>query len=239
MLKYINVINNSRLFAGIKEHDIAFMLECLQAREAKYFRNERILRAGEPAGFMGLLLEGSAFITQEDFWGNRNIVAKVVPGQLFAEAFACVPETPLNVSVTAERPSSVLLIDIRRVMSPCASGCAFHISAIRNLLSDLAAKNLRLNEKLSHMAQRTIRKKLLSYLSLKAVKAGNASFSIPYNRQQLADYLSVDRSALSNELSKMRAEGILSFEKNCFRLNGDYAPDGGTGPSWPAKPNSV
>lgn len=159
MLKYLNVINKSELFAGIKGHDVESMLECLQAREAKYFKNERILHAGEPTGFMGLLLEGSAFIAQEDFWGNRNIVEKVVPGQLFAEAFACVPETPLSVSVIAERPSSVLLINLRRVLSPCGSGCAFHISAIRNLLSDLAAKNLRLNEKLSHMAQRTIRKK--------------------------------------------------------------------------------
>lgn len=231
MLKYLNVINKSELFAGIKGHDIASMLECFQAREAKYFKNERILRAGEPTGFMGLLLKGSAFIVQEDFWGNRNFVAKVVPGQLFAEAFACVPETPLSVSVIAERPSSVLLINLRRVLSPCGSGCAFHISAIRNLLSDLAAKILRLNEKLSHMAQRTIRKKLLSYLSLEAVKTGAAAFSIPYNRQQLADYLSVDRSALSNELSKMRAEGILSFEKNRFKLNDGYAPDRGIKPS--------
>ena len=227
MIKYLDVIKKSGLFAGIGGHNIASMLECLQVREAKYFKNERILRAGEPAEFMGLLLEGSAFITQEDFWGNRNIVSEVIPGQLFAEAFASAPKTPLNVSVIAERPSAVLLINVRRVLSPCGSGCAFHAIVIRNMLSDLAAKNLRLNEKLTHMAQRTIRKKLLSYLSSEAIRTGSASFSIPYNRQQLADYLSVDRSALSNELSKMRTEGIISFEKNRFELNGGYVPDNG------------
>ncbi len=236
MIKNLDVIKKSELFAGIEGHDIESMLECLQAREAKYLKNEHVLRAGEPAGFMGLLLEGSAFITQEDFWGNRNIVSKVAPGQLFAEAFACVPETKLNVSVVAARPSSALLISVRRVLSPCGSGCAFHARVIRNLLSDLAAKNLRLNEKLAHMAQRTIRKKLLSYLSSEAIKTGAAFFNIPFNRQQLADYLSVDRSALSNELSKMRAEGILSFEKNRFKLNGGYAPDKGMARFWP-EPN--
>lgn len=109
-------------------------------------------------------------------------------------------------------------MDVKRTLHTCDASCSFHGSVIRNLLSDIARKNIQLNEKLIHMAQRTTREKLFSYLSAESVRHNAVAFDIPYNRQQLADYLSVDRSAMSNELCKMRDEGLLSFHKNRFDL---------------------
>ena len=139
-------------------------------------------------------------------------------GQLFAEAFACSPGAVLNIAVAAEAPCTVLFLNVRRILTMCPTTCAHHSRMIRNLLSDLAGKNLRFTEKLTHMGQRTTREKLLSYLSAEAQRCGDAEFDIPYSRQQLADYLSVERSGLSAELCRMRDEGILAFHKNHFKL---------------------
>ena len=164
------------------------------------------------------MLAGSALIMQEDIWGNRNILSKSGPGQTFAEVFACAPGAVLNVSVEAESAVTVMFLHIKRVLSMCPSACSHHNRIIRNLLSELAEKNLRLNEKLTHMGQRTTRAKLMSYFSAEALRRGGYEFDIPFSRQQLADYLSVDRSPLCKEMGKMRDEGILNFSKNHFEL---------------------
>ena len=164
------------------------------------------------------MLAGSTLIVQEDIWGNRNILSKTGPGQTFAEVFACAPGAVLNVSVEAESAVTVMFLRVRRVLSVCPSACSHHSRIIRNLLGELAEKNLRLNEKLTHMAQRTTRAKLMSYFSAEAQRRGGYEFDIPFSRQQLADYLGVERSGLSMELGKMRDEGLLDFHKSYFLL---------------------
>ena len=121
-------------------------------------------------------------------------------------------------AAVASEKTEVLFLRIYRVLTTCSNACEFHARLVRNLLSVLALHNLKMNEKLTHVTQRTLREKLLSYLSSESARAGAASFEIPFNRQQLADYLSADRSALSAELSRMRGEGLIEFEKNSFRL---------------------
>ena len=111
-----------------------------------------------------------------------------------------------------------MFLNVRRVMDVCPSACAHHSRIIRNLLSELAEKNLRFNEKLTHMGQRTTRAKIMSYLSAEAQRLGKYEFDIPFSRQQLADYLAVERSGLSLELGKMRGEGIIDFRKSHFIL---------------------
>ena len=157
-------------------------------------------------------------VIQEDIWGNRNLLSRAGPGQTFAAAYACAPGSVLNVSIIAETPVTVLLLNIKRVLNMCPSACAHHSRIIRNLLGELAEKNLRFGEKLTHMGQRTTRGKLLSYLSAEAQRLGRYEFDIPFSRQQLADYLAVERSGLSLELGKMRREGLLDFQKNHFVL---------------------
>ncbi|WP_040195657.1 Crp/Fnr family transcriptional regulator [Candidatus Soleaferrea massiliensis] len=218
MKEYLPVISSSRLFSGITETEALSMLECLSARTAYYEKNEQILRFGDAVDTVGMVLSGSIHVSKEDFWGNRNILTVAGPGELFAETYACVPDALLSVSVTAAVPAEVLFLDVRRVLTTCSSSCVFHARLIRNLLSVMAAKNLAMNEKMTHMSRRTTREKLLSYLSAQSLRQGSPVFDIPYNRQQLADYLSVDRSAMSNELCKLRDEGVLRFERNHFTL---------------------
>lgn len=212
------LLKRSKLFNGTQEKEIAVMLSCLSAERKKYDRDSYILRLGEHVHLVGIVLSGRINIVKEDYWGNRNIVAAVKPGMSFAESYACAADIPLGVSVQAAVDAEVLWMDIRKILCTCSSACEFHNRLIQNLVSLLASKNLLMNEKLTFLAQRSTREKLLSYLSAESMRQGNAAFEIPFDRQQLADFLSVDRSAMSNELSKMRKDGIVEYSKNHFTL---------------------
>ena len=218
MKDFLPVIRSSTLFSGISEEEVTAMLSCLNAEERSFPKEAFVLRAGDTAGSIGLVLSGSVFVIQEDIWGNRNILSKAGPGQTFAAAFACAPGSVLNVSVVAETPVTALFLDIKRILTVCPSACAHHSRIIRNLLGELAEKNLRFGEKLTHMGQRTTRSKLMSYLSAEAQRRGAVEFDIPFSRQQLADFLGVERSGLSLELGKMKQEGLLDFHKSHFVL---------------------
>ena len=218
MKDYLSVIRSSQLFSGVSEEEVIAMLSCLKAERKDFPKDAFLLRAGDTAESIGLVLSGSVLVIQEDIWGNRNILSKTGPGQTFADVFACAPGAVLNVSVEAESTMTVMFLHIRRVLSVCPSACSYHSRFIRNLLGELAEKNLRLNEKLTHMGQRTTRAKLMSYFSAEAQRRGVYEFDIPFSRQQLADYLGVERSGLSVELGKMRDEGLLDFHKSHFLL---------------------
>lgn len=218
MKKFFPVIRSSQLFSGISEDELSAMLSCLNAEKKDFPKEAFVLRTGDTAESIGLVLAGSVLVIQEDIWGNRNILSKAGPGQTFAAAFACAPGSVLNVSVIAQTPVTTLFLNVKRILNVCPSACAHHSRIIRNLLGELAEKNLRFSEKLTHMGQRTTRAKLMSYLSAEAQRRGEYEFDIPFSRQQLADYLGVERSGLSLELGKMRAEGLLDFQKNHFVL---------------------
>ena len=218
MKDFLSVIRASQLFSGISEDELTAMLTCLDTRQTNFPKDTFLMRVGNTADSIGLLLEGSALIIQEDIWGNRNILSKAGPGQTFAAAYACAPGSVLNVSVVAETPVTAMFLNVGRVLNICPSACSHHSRIIRNLLGELAEKNLRFSEKLTHMGQRTTRAKLMSYFSAEAQRLGKYEFDIPFSRQQLADYLAVERSGLSLELGKMKNDGLLDFHKNHFVL---------------------
>ena len=218
MKEFLSVIKTSPLFFGISEEEILEMLTCLDAKKASYKKSEFILRSGDSTEAIGLMLSGSVLIIQDDIWGNRNILSKIGPGQTFAAAFACAPGAVLNVTVAAETDVTVMFLNVKRVLNICSSACTHHGRIVRNLLGELAQKNLRSGEKLTHMGQRSTRAKLMSYFSSEVQRSGGYEFDIPFSRQQLADYLAVERSGLSNELCKMRDEGLIEFNKNHFKL---------------------
>lgn len=211
-------LRKTLLFRGTTEDELPQLLDCLAPTYRSFDKNEMILRQGEDVSAVGLVLSGRAQIIEEDFWGNRSILADAWPGDLFAEAYAFLPGELLRVSVVATEPSEVMMLDGRRMLEVCSSVCRFHTRLVQNVLAESARKNLALTRKVSHMSKRTTRNKLLSYLSSQSLAAGNDSFDIPFNRQQLADYLGVDRSAMSNELCKMRDDGLLEFDRNHFHL---------------------
>ena len=218
MKEFFPVIHTAALFSGISENELTSMLSCLDTRKEDFPKKAFVLRAGDTVDSIGIVLSGSVLIIQEDIWGNWNILSKAGPGQTFAAVYACAPGSRLNVSVIAETPVTVMFLNVKRILNVCPSACSHHSRVIRNLLSELAEKNLRFNEKLTHMGQRTTRAKIMSYLSAEAQRLGKYEFDIPFSRQQLADYLGVERSGLSLELGKMKKDGLLDYHKNHFVL---------------------
>ena len=217
-------LSKTPLFRGIAPQEIGSMMDCLQAAVKKFPRGASIYTAGDAVSFMGLVLSGSVSIENDDIWGNKSILDHVMPGQTFAENYACVPGEPLMVNVVAVEQTEILFMNADKLSALCSSACAFHHRLIRNMLSISAQKSLNLSRRIMHTSAKSIRGRLLSYLSFQATKTGRREFDIPFNRQQLADYLSVDRSALSNELSKMQRDGLLKVERNHFILCAPEAP---------------
>ncbi|XCP86871.1 Crp/Fnr family transcriptional regulator [Roseburia hominis] len=218
MKKYLPVLKNTKLFQGIREEEIEEMLGCLGARKREFMKGEWIYHVGDCITEVALVLEGAVHIKKEDYWGNLSILNVVEAGEVFGEAYAVYGSEPMVNDVVAACDTTVLFLDIGRVLASCPSTCHFHTLLIQNFFAVLAAKNRALAQKIGHMSQRTTREKLLSYLSEQRGRAKSPSFEIPFNRQQLADFLSVDRSAMSSELGKMRDEGIVEFNRNHFCL---------------------
>ena len=214
----MKIIKKCPLFEGIDEKDLISLSECLKASEKSFRKNQFVFHAGDNAVSVGVVLEGSVHILQEDYWGNRTIIAGIDAGELFAEAFSCAGLNRLPVSVQAAQDTKILLIDYRRIIYTCSDSCSFHNTLVRNMVSILASKNVFLTQKIEHITQHTTRDKLLSYFSAQAQRVSASAFEIPFSRQQLAEYLSVDRSAMSSELSKMRDDGIIEYNKNHFEL---------------------
>lgn len=218
MIENFRTLKKCPLFADIEETEIAVALDCMNAKEVRTKKNEIIFAAGDRPENVGIVLDGSVHIVQEDYWGNRIILAAITAGGIFGEAFSCAEASFLPVSVLAHDSGAILLIDSRKIMTPCSSACLFHLRLISNLIKVLANKNIALTRKMEHITKKTTKDRVLSYLSECALAEGTNSFTIPFNRQELADYLSVERSALSSTLSKMRDERIIWFEKNKFRI---------------------
>lgn len=211
-------LSNTRLFSGTTEKETEAMLHCLGSYTRQYEKGEMVYREGDRIECMGLVLSGSVMIESDDIWGNRSILGHVEAGQIFAETYACIPGEPLMVNVSACEKTEILFLNVSRLLTTCPNSCEHHNHVIRNLLQISAQKNLGLSRRILHTSSKSIRGRLLSYLSEQARACGSYRFTIPFNRQQLADYLGVDRSALSNELSKMKKEGILSCNKNRFLI---------------------
>ena len=216
-------LSRTPLFLGAQPEEVAAMLSCLGAERRRYAKGDRIYRTGDVVTALGIVLSGGVLIENNDFWGNTTVLDRVEPGQIFAETYACSPGEPLMVDVEAAEPTEVLFLDVSRVLQTCPRACGHHSRLIRALLALSAQKNLDLSRKIFHTASKTIRGRLLSYLSYQARRSGSPSFTIPFNRQQLADYLNVERSALSNELSKMQRDGLLVVERNRFTLTSDLS----------------
>ncbi len=217
MEKYLPILENTRLFYGVGREEIKLLLGCLQASTRAYRKGEYVFTRGDTTENIVLLAEGSVYIQREDYWGNRSIVNAIVPGEMFAEAYAAGGDAISN-DVVATEDSVVIYLNVNKMLTTCSSTCKFHTKVIRNLFFAISEKNKTLMQKLGYMSRRTTREKLMAYLSDQAKKQGMAEFAIPFNRQQLADFLSVDRSAMSGELCKMRDEGLIEFRKNKFKL---------------------
>ena len=215
--QFLEKLMRTPLFRGMSAEGTAEVLTALGSQRKHYGKGAVILHAGDQASTIALVLSGSVFIENDDCWGNKSILDRVGAGQVFAEAYACAPEEPLLVSVIAVENTEILFLRTAYLLQSPARGAMEQL--LRNLLMISARKNLHLSRRMFHTAPKSIRERLQSYLSDQATRLGTQEFDIAFNRQQLADYLNVDRSALSNELSKMQKEGLLTVHKNHFSLS--------------------
>lgn len=218
MKKYFSLLSQTILFAGIREQELESMLGCLQARVVSIKKGDPLFLEGDKAGFIGVVLSGCIHIFQEDFYGNRSLLAQAEEGDIFAEAFACACVEEMPVSGYAPKDSTVMLLSCRKMLTVCSNSCGSHNRLVKNLLQVVAQKNLSLNRKIGFMSQKTTREKLMAYLLDQAKTNGSPEFTIPLDRQTLADFLGVERSAMSAELGKLRKDGVLECKGAHFKL---------------------
>ena len=214
---YFDILKNVELFEGIETSDLGLMLDCVDAKTKDFKKGDILMIAGSKPLYVGIVISGEIHITREDIDGNRSLIAVISPGQIFAEALCCadVQESPVN--VTAGTGSSVMLLNFSRLLRTCTNSCVFHSQLIHNMLEVIAKKNLLLQNRMDIISLKSIRAKVIRYLETFIPKQGN-EITIPFNREQLADHLCVERSALSHELARMKSDGLLDYRKNKFVL---------------------
>ena len=217
MQKYLPLIASNPLFRQIKAEDLSGLLACMQAHQEQFRKYAYIFPPEKKVREIALILKGSVLLSSEDFFGNKNVIRKASAGELCGEAYAALSSAP-QVNVQADEETVILFLPIERLTTTCANACPNHAIVIKNLLYILAHRNQELIDKFSHVSKRTTREKLMSYLYLQAQKQGSFTFTIPFSRQELADYLFVDRCAMSHELSKLRDEGYIEYHRNSFKL---------------------
>ena len=209
---------NIPLFQNILPEDVPVMLRRLGAYTKSYQKDEYIRHSGDPADFIGIVLSGEIHILQDDYYGNRNITASIGTDSLFGEAFACAGIPSLPVDIVAAEPCQIMFLNGKKLLNSCDNGCKFHHTLVRNLLGIVAQNNMYLNQKIKYTSRKTTREKLMAYLTDQAKRCGSNDFTIPFNRQELADYLGVERSAMSSELGKLTKLGVLATQRSHFTL---------------------
>lgn len=215
----LQIIQQAPLFAGLTTAEIEDLLGMMECQRKTYQKGNFVFYAGDHIDHISVVLSGCIHIVQEDYWGNRNILTQVRPGGVFGEAFACIPGSQATVDVLSVEDTELMNVHVGSIIHAGMILSRPQEQLMLNLLSMLSRRNKELTEKIRYMSQRSTRQKLMFYLSAESRKCGNNAFSVPFNRQQLADFLSVDRSAMSAELSKMKKEGLLDYSRNQFVLH--------------------
>ena len=218
MQKYVKQLLDYPLFFGVKEKDMIPMLNCLGGKVRKFKKGEYIFFEQDDVRQIGIIISGSVDMVKEDIWGNKTMLVRMKKEELFGETFSCGVEQSSVVSFYASSNTEVLFLPFDRVMHSCSMTCVFHHRLIENMVHIIANKNRDLMRKVEVVSKRTIREKILAYLSIQAQSTNQRYFDIPLGRVELAEYLCVDRSALTRELAKMKEEGILDFDRNSFRI---------------------
>lgn len=218
MKKYWHVLSQCPLFEGIGYRDLKTMMSCLNGKISTVTKGNPVFLEGDEAQLVGVVLSGAIQVIKDDYYGNRSVLSILQPGESFGEVFACAGLDTMPVSVIAYKDSDILLLDCRHVLNMCSHSCQFHNLLIQNLLKGIAQKNIAFTKKIRYMSKKTTKEKLMSYLLDQAKLHDNLEFVIPYDRQALADYLGVERTAMSAEISKLKKAGVLDTKGSWFCL---------------------
>ncbi len=206
------------LFEGIKPEDIDKLLVCIRSMKREYKKDETIIMEKDRVHYVGIVLSGRVHITKEDIWGNTFLLSYVEPGELFGENFAVTKMQEASVSFHAASDTKVLFLSASNIIHTCPNSCGFHARISENLFHLLGEKSILFMNKLEIMSKGSLRKKILAYLSMLCQQQGSNYVTTPLSQTQLAEYLSVNRSAMARELSSMRTEGLIDYDKKTFRI---------------------
>jgi len=218
MQDFFDVLSACPLFEGIAGEELTAMMGCLGGKKEKIPKGEPVFLEGDPAWFVGVVLSGAVQVVRDDYYGNRSVMTVAEPGDMFAEAFSCAGMEKLPASAIALTDSQVMYMDCARVLHLCGNACPFHNRLVSNLLRALARKNLALSRKIQIMSHKTTRDKIMAYLLEQAKMRQSSQFTIPYDRQALADHLGVERSAMSAEISKLKKMGLIDTNGSWFHI---------------------
>lgn len=208
----------SPLFAGISPENRRSMLHCIGHRQRTCPKGEIIVFEEESVRHVGLILSGAVDMVKEDIWGGRTLLLRMGPHELFGETFACGSDSSATVTFVVAEDSEVLFLPFRNVLHTCTHVCDFHYRLIENMVRVIADKNRELLQKVEIISRKTLREKILAYLSRESERQGSRYVELPLGRQELAAYLCADRSALTRELAGMKADGLIDYERNLFRI---------------------
>lgn len=214
----VQTLKKSELFSGLEDEGIEHILSCLNATEVRRSKGDIIWHPGAPITDLGIVLKGTAHIIQEDYWGNRALLDHVSSGEILGESYAFKENEMFPLTAIAAEDTSLLFIDCGRIVSTCSPSCPFHLGILKNMVVAMANKNIALTQKIEHASKRSLEDKVMSYLSLQALTNRSSKFEIPFSRQELADYLFIDRSSLSRALGNLRDKHLISYQKNHFEL---------------------
>lgn len=209
---------NSPLFKGIRREDLQGMLSCTGYHVGRYKKGDVIMLEQEHIRHIGIVLSGAVDMVKEDIWGNRTLLMRIHRSNLFGESFACAEDTQAVVSFLASEETTAMFIPFHRIMHTCTNACDFHHKLVENMVRIIAGENRELMRKVEIVSQKSLREKILTYLSIQAQNQNSRYFEIPLGRVELAEYLCADRSALTRELASMRADGLIDYDKNIFRI---------------------
>ena len=208
----------SPLFNGIVSTDFPAMLDCIGYHISAFHKGEIIAFEGENLKHIGLILSGAVDMVKEDLWGNKTMLIRARKHELFGETFACGDDNLSVVTFLASEDARILFMPFDRVMHSCTRACIFHHQLIENMVRVIAQKNRDLMRKTEVISKKTLREKIMAYLSIQAQLQNSRYIELPLGRIELAEYLCADRSALTRELVKMKQDGLIDYDRNCFRI---------------------
>ena len=216
MEKIFEIVKNNPLFYNVTYDEFVRILNCLSTRTSSHGKNETIINEGDEVTFIGVIISGSVKIIKEDERGNVSMYTELPEYGMFGDILVSAGITHSPVMIFANEDTDILKINSKKLLTMCPSACSSHIKLLGNLLREVAKKSFSLNRKIEVLSKRSTREKILCFFDL--YRNGNKKFTIPYNREEMADYLCVDRSAMSYELSKMRDDGMIRYRKNEFEI---------------------
>ncbi len=218
MSDYLNAVKNCELFANIPESELPHLLNCLSAEKKSFSKGETVCFAGSFVNSAGIVISGKIHLESNDFLGNTSIVSEFTPGRSYGENYAFAQDMQMPFNIVAKENSEILVFNIRKFTEPCIKDCSYHKILMANLVTSVATKSCELSNKISHLSKRTTREKLISYLSEQSQIQKSSLITLKFNRQELADYLSVERSAMTKELTRMKNDGLIDFDGRAFKL---------------------